>query len=59
MCQDKVRAIDEWPTPRIVKEGQAFLGFANFYCQFICDYLRIAWPFTNLILKDQPFEWIP
>jgi len=31
MCQDKVRTIDKWPTPRMVKEVQAFLGFANFY----------------------------
>jgi len=59
MCQDKVRTIDKWPTPRIVKEGQAFLGFANFYCLFICDYLGIARPLKNLIRKNQPFEWTP
>jgi len=31
MCQDKVQTIQEWPTPNLIKEIQAFLGFANFY----------------------------
>ena len=30
MCPDKVQAIRDWPTPKCVKEVQAFLGFANF-----------------------------
>ena len=31
MCPNKVQAIQDWPTPKNVKEVQAFLGFANFY----------------------------
>lgn len=30
MCLDKVQSIQEWPTPKTVKEVQAFFGFANF-----------------------------
>ena len=35
MCLDKVQVIQEWPTSKTMKEVQAFLGFANFYCRFI------------------------
>ncbi|CCO31697.1 Retrotransposable element Tf2 155 kDa protein type 1 [Rhizoctonia solani AG-1 IB] len=41
MEQEKVKAIQEWPEPRNVKQVQSFLGFANFYCCF----------------KDQPWVW--
>lgn len=57
MCPDKVQAIREWPTPKTVKEVQAFLGFANFYHRFICDYSKIAVPLTTLTQKNQPFQW--
>lgn len=57
MCPDKVQAIREWPTPKTIKEVQAFLGFANFYRRFICDYSKIAVPLTKLTRKNQPFQW--
>jgi len=57
MCQDKIRAIRNWPTPNTLKEVQAFLGFANFYRRFICDYSKIAVPLTALTQKNQQFEW--
>ena len=31
MEPDKVKAIQEWPTPTMVKKVQAFLGFTNYY----------------------------
>lgn len=59
MCQDKVKTIDEWHTPKTMKEVQAFFGFANFYRRFICDYSKIAVQLTNLSQKNRPFEWTP
>ncbi|CCO30457.1 Retrotransposable element Tf2 155 kDa protein type 1 [Rhizoctonia solani AG-1 IB] len=41
MEQEKVKAIQEWPEPKNVKQVQSFLGFANFYRCF----------------KDQPWVW--
>ena len=46
MDDAKVRTIREWPTPRKVKDIQSFLGFANFYCQFIHNYSDITVPLT-------------
>lgn len=57
MCKEKVQTIEDWSVPKNVKEVQAFLGFANFYCRFIWDYLRIAVPLTILTRKDQPVAW--
>ena len=51
MCEDKVQVIKEWPIPKNVKEVQSFLGFANFYRRFICNYSRIAIPLTTLTQK--------
>jgi hypothetical protein len=57
MDQKKIEAVTSWPKPNTVKEVQSFLGFANFYRQFIKDYSKIAAPLTNLTRKDQVFEW--
>jgi Reverse transcriptase (RNA-dependent DNA polymerase) len=31
MSDEKVKAIQDWPKPRKVRDIQSFLGFANFY----------------------------
>ena len=44
----KVAGIMDWLSPTKVKEVQSFLGFCNFYCRFIKDYLKIAKPLFKL-----------
>jgi hypothetical protein len=34
----KIEAIVNWPIPESLKEIQSFIGFANFYRQFIKDF---------------------
>ena len=41
MSDDKVKIIQDWPEPKKVKDIQSFLGFTNFYCWFIFNYLDI------------------
>ena len=41
-----------WPTPTKVKDVQSFLGFANFYHQFIPDYSTVVCPLLDLTKKD-------
>ena len=57
MYLDKVQAIRDWPTPKSIREVQAFLGFTNFYQRFIEDYSKIIVPLTKLTRKNEPFEW--
>jgi len=52
MSNDKIKIIQDWLEPKKVKNIQSFLGFANFYCQFIFNYLDIVIPLTCLIWKD-------
>ena len=52
----KVRAVTEWKTPVNKKELQTFLGFVNFYRQFIKDYAKMSQQLTHLTGKN-PWEW--
>ena len=49
---NKVNIIQDWPESKKIKDIQFFLDFANFYCQFIFNYLEIVIPLTHLIRKD-------
>jgi hypothetical protein len=42
MEEEKVMAVQDWPPPTNVKGVQSFLGFTNFYQQFIKDFSKIA-----------------
>ena len=53
----KVKGITDWPTPRTVKQVQAFLGFCNFYRRFIKNFLDIAHTLFDLTRKEAPFIW--
>jgi hypothetical protein len=57
MDPEKVKVILDWPAPTTVKELQSFLGFANFYCCFIDNYLGITNSLTSLLKKDNIYEW--
>ena len=52
MSNDKVKIIQDWLESNKVKNIQFFLGFANFYCQFIFNYLDIVILLTYLTQKD-------
>lgn len=62
---EKVQVVLEWGTPRTQKQLQNFLGFTNFYRQFIPSFAQIMLPITNLLktkregkLKlTQPLKW--
>lgn len=52
MDDQKVRAVVEWPQPKTVKELQCFLGFANFYRQFIRNFSTVAAPLTSMTRRN-------
>ena len=49
MDPEKTEAVQNWKTPTSIKEIQAFLGFTNFYCQFISDFSRLSQPLVSAI----------
>lgn len=52
----KIETVENWPTPRSVKDILLFLGFANFHRMFIEGFGRIAYPLTEFTNKsDKPF----
>ena len=57
MNQEKVKAILEWPEPKMVKGVRSFLGLANFYQRFIKDYVKVARPLHDLTKKENSFCW--
>jgi hypothetical protein len=38
----KLGGIQDWPVPTTIKQTQSFLGFGNFYRQFITHFSGIA-----------------
>jgi hypothetical protein len=57
MDKVKVQGVLDWPTPQKVKDVQAFLGFANFYPQFVENFSEAAHPLMQLTRKDLEWEW--
>ena len=47
----QIQGVAEWPESERKKDVQSFLGFCNFYRQFIHDYGCIAKPLTSLTRK--------
>ncbi|KAF4411871.1 Transposon Tf2-6 polyprotein [Colletotrichum fructicola] len=54
---DKIEAIEHWETPTTIRGVRGFLGFANYYRDFIPDFSTTAAPLTYLTKKDVPYHW--
>ncbi len=53
---EKINSVLNWPTPKTTKDLQRFLGFANFYRCFICNFSTIAAPLTSLLRGPQQHQ---
>jgi hypothetical protein len=56
---EKVRAVQEYPTPKNVKDVRAFLGLCSFYRRLVPKFADIARLLTQLTRKDVEFKWHP
>lgn len=50
-----VEAITKWRQP--ITQIRSILGLAGFYRRFIENFLKIAWPMTQLLKKEEKFMW--
>ena len=49
MEAERIEVVRKWPEPKSVRDIQVFLGFANFYRQFIQGFSKIAAPLTSML----------
>ncbi|XP_076947035.1 uncharacterized protein LOC143618840 [Bidens hawaiensis] len=54
----KVEAVQQWPSPKTIKQLRGFFGMAGYYQRFIRSFGMIAKPLTDLLKKDA-FRWSP
>ena len=55
--EEKVRAIQEWPSPTSVSNVRSFHGLASFYRWFVKHFSTLAAPLIEVIKKDVGFKW--
>ncbi|XP_013650755.2 uncharacterized protein LOC106355327 [Brassica napus] len=57
--EEKIKAIQYWPTPTTIGHVRSFHGLASFYRRFFKDFSTIAAPMTSMIKKKVSFTWGP
>ena len=55
---EKIKAVDDWPTPDSVSDVRSFLGLASYYRKFIKNFSTLALPLIQLSKKNRKFIWI-
>ncbi|XP_076043873.1 uncharacterized protein LOC143026963 [Oratosquilla oratoria] len=55
----KVKAITNLPRPTNRREVRRVLGMFGYYRRYCKNFAEIAEPLTNLLRKDQRFQWTP
>jgi len=52
---EKIKAIQEWPTPKSVGDIRSFHGLASFYRRFVPNFSILASPLNELVKKNVAF----
>jgi transposase InsO family protein len=53
----KLEVVTNWPALANVRDVRKFLGFTNYFKQFIDKYAEFTHPLTNLLRKNEPWQW--
>src|ERR1700722_19157318 len=53
----KIEKVKNFPIPTNLTSTRAALGLFSYYRKFIKDFSKIAKPITQLLRKDEPFQW--
>ena len=52
-----LKKIEDWPVPKNVKHVRSFLGLTSYYRGHIVNFAEIAAPLTNLLCKNEEWNW--
>jgi len=55
--EEKVKAVQNWPTPRNLTELRSFVGLCSYYRRFISGFANLAAPLHALTRKNARFSW--
>jgi len=53
----KIAIVQNYPTPKKVKDVRAFIGLTNYFRRYIKNYADICYPLYRLLKADVPFVW--
>ncbi|GFY74158.1 retrovirus-related Pol polyprotein from transposon opus [Trichonephila inaurata madagascariensis] len=53
----KVRAVQNFPAPKNIRDVKSFLGLCSYYRRFIKDFCLKAQPLQELLKNDSKFTW--
>jgi len=54
---EKIKAIQEGPTPKSAGDIRSFHGLASFYKRFVPTFCTLALPLNELVKKNVAFTW--
>jgi hypothetical protein len=54
--REKLKAIQEWPTPKNKHEIRSFLSLCTYYKRFISGFTNVAKPLSKLTEEKQAFQ---
>jgi len=57
LIKKKVKAIQEWPTPKTVGEVRSFHGMASFYRRFVRNFSSMVALLIEISNKNVGFKW--
>ena len=49
MEDEEIEVVKNWHEPKLMRDIQVFLSFANFYWRFIQSFRKIAQPFASML----------
>lgn len=54
---EKIKAVQDWPTPTSISQVRSFHGLTSFNRHFVKDFSSVAAPLTSVIKKNVGFIW--